>query len=59
MYHAEYVRTVPHGLEYFRDNLAFCDLVRFCFAAVVIDLNVFEREMIVLTLIELYMYTCM
>ena len=45
MYRAEYVRTVSHSVEYVRDH--FCDLARFCFAAVVINVNVFEREMII------------
>ena len=45
---SEYVCTVPHDVEYFRENLAcFCDLVMFHFAAVVIDVNAFEPEMII------------
>ena len=56
---SEYVRTLPHGVEYFRT--CFCELVRFHFAAVVIDVKAFEPEIIHVTLvssdrIELYMY---
>ena len=42
--------------EYLGENL--CDLVRFCFAAVVIDVNAFEPETII-SIVCNYVGSCM
>ena len=46
---------ILHGVEDFREAV-FCDLVRFRFAVIVIDMNAFESEMIMSIVSELYMY---
>ena len=54
--------TVPHqwcGLNIWeRISLNICDLVSFCFAAVVIDVNAFEPKMII-SIVCSYVGSCM
>ena len=61
---SESVRSVLYRMvrtKYLGENLAslnICDLVRFCFAAVVIDVNAFEPETII-SIVCSYVGSCM